>query len=207
MYNMETERVQRIWDKMAPGYDKQIEFYEKFLFSGGREWVCSQAKGKVLEIGFGTGRNLPHYPQNVKVTGIELSPAMLEIAKKRTQDLGRNVEMVTGDAQDLPFPNNHFDTVVSTLSLCSIPDDRKAIQEAKRVLKPGGQFLLLEHVRSPLLPIQLVQRILDFFTVRFEGDHMLREPLNHLKTEGFNIEKVQRLKLGIVELVVARKPN
>ncbi len=194
-----------IWNRLAPGYDRQMKFMERLLFRGGREWVCSQARGTVLEIGIGTGRNLPHYPKDVRLTGIDFSPAMLEIAREQASRLGREVDLRQGDAQALEFAVEQFDSVVCTLSLCSIPDDRKAVLEAKRVLRPGGRFLLLEHVRSPSFPVRLVQRFLNWFTVRLEGDHLVREPLDHLKAEGFEIERVERSKWGIVERVAARK--
>jgi ubiquinone/menaquinone biosynthesis C-methylase UbiE len=176
------------------------------LFSGGREWVCSQAEGDVLEIAIGTGRNLGLYPDDVSLTGIEFSPAMLEIARKRARELGRKIDLRVGDAQALEFPDASFDTVICTLALCTIPDDRAAVSEANRVLRPGGRFLLLEHVRSPNPAIRLGQRLLEPPMLHFEGDHLLREPLEHLRAEEFDIERLLRSKLGIVERIAARKP-
>ena len=86
----------------------------------------------------GTGRNLPHYPADVSVTGIELSPAMLAIARQRAADLGVDVDLRTGDAHALPFDDAAFDTVVCALSLCAIPDPATAIGEMRRVLVPAG---------------------------------------------------------------------
>jgi ubiquinone/menaquinone biosynthesis C-methylase UbiE len=202
----ETERVRRIQDKTAPRYDRQISFFERVLFGDGRVWVCSQARGDVLEIAAGTARNLPHYPSEVRMTAIELSPEMLAIASQRARELGRDADLRQGDAQALDFPDQSFDTVVCTLGLCTIPDDRQAVREAHRVLRPTGRFLLMEHVRSPSAPVRAVQRLLDPLTVRFEADHLLREPLDHLRAEGFEIERVERSKWGIVERVAARKP-
>src|SRR5204863_3009932 len=105
----ETERVREIFNALAVQYDKGIAFSEKLVFGDGRAWACSQARGQVLEIAIGTGRNLPFYPANVQITGIEISPAMLEIARQRAQTLGRQIELVNGDAQALPFPDQHFD--------------------------------------------------------------------------------------------------
>ncbi len=203
----ETERVLRLYEKEAHKYDREMNFFDRLLFAGGREWVCGQARGEVLEIGVGTGRNLPHYRDDVRLTGIELSPAMLEIARARARELGRDVDLRIGDAQALDFGDESFDTVVCTLSLCTIPDDRTAVGEVRRVLRPGGRFLLLEHVRSPVLPIRLGQRLLEPLAVRFEADHLLREPLEHLQAEGFEVEELGRSKLGIVERVAARKPS
>jgi ubiquinone/menaquinone biosynthesis C-methylase UbiE len=202
----ETERVLRLYEKEAPKYDRQMRFFEWLLFGSGREWVCSQAEGEVLEIAVGTGRNLPYYPDGVRLSGVELSPAMVEIARTRARELGREIDLRVGDAQALEFPDESFDSVVCTLSLCTIPDDRAAVAEVRRVLRPGGRFLLLEHVRSPLLPIRIAERLLEPLMLRFEADHLTREPLEHLRAEGFAIERLERSKLGIVERVAARKP-
>jgi ubiquinone/menaquinone biosynthesis C-methylase UbiE len=204
---LETERVRRLQDKEAPRYDRQISFFERILFGGGREWVCSRVEGDVLEVAAGTGRNLPHYPQSIRLTAIELSPEMLAIAKQRAQDLGSDADLRLGDAQALEFPDESFDTVAITLGLCTIPDSRQAIREAHRVLRTHGRLLLLEHVRSPSLPVRAVQRLLDPLMVRFEGDHLLRDPLDHLAAEGFEVERAERSKWGIVERVQARKPD
>jgi ubiquinone/menaquinone biosynthesis C-methylase UbiE len=203
----ETERVRRIQDKEAPRYDRQMGFFDRVLFAGGREWACAQARGEVLEIAFGTGRNLPHYPADVHLTAVELSPEMLKIARQRAQELGRDVDLRIGDAQALEFEDHSFDTVIVTFGLCTIPDDRRAAAEAHRVLRPGGRLALLEHVRSPSLPIRAVQRVLDPLSVRFAADHLVRDPLDYLAGVGFEIESVQRLKGGIVERVVACKPD
>jgi ubiquinone/menaquinone biosynthesis C-methylase UbiE len=203
----ETERVRRLQDREAPHYDKQIAFFEGLLFAGGREWVCRQSQGDVLELAAGTARNLPYYPSDVNLTGIELSEQMLSIARRRARELGRDADLHLGDAQALEFPDGSFDTVVCTLGLCTIPDPRRAIAEARRVLRPGGQILLLEHVRSPARPVRLVQRLLEPLAVRFAADHLMREPLDYLAAEGFEIEELERSKWGIVERVRARAPG
>ena len=203
----ETKRVQRHYDEEASRYDKLIGLPEKLLFGDARSRVCSQARGDVLEIAIGTGRNLPYYPQDVRIVGIELSPAMLEIARRRAQELGRSVDLRIGDAQALDFPDDRFDTVVCTLSLCTIPDDRKAVAETKRVLRPGGRLLLLEHVRSPILTVRAIQRILNPLSVRFQADHLLREPLRHVEAEGLEVERLVRSKWGMVERLSALKPR
>ncbi len=203
----ETERVRRIWERLAPRYDKDIRFLEKVLFAGGREWVCSHARGEVLEIAVGTGRNLEYYPPDVRLTGIDLSASMLDIARQRADQLGRQVDLRVGDAQALEFADETFDTVVFTLSLCSIPDDRKAVAEARRVLRAGGGLRLMEHVASPMPVVRAVQRLLDWITVRTVGDHLVREPLVALDAMGFEVEHVERLKWGVVERVAARKPD
>jgi ubiquinone/menaquinone biosynthesis C-methylase UbiE len=203
----ETERIRRIFDKQAPKYDKSMSRFERWLFAGNREWVCERAQGEVLELAAGTARNLPFYAADVKFTGIELSPEMAELGRSRAKELGRDIDMRVGDAEALPFSDDSFDTVVCTYGLCTIPDDAAAIREAKRVLRPGGRILLAEHVRSPNPVVRTIQQVLDPFAHRFGGDHLLREPLEHLDAEGFEVDQVKRLKAGWVELVAARKPG
>ncbi len=203
----ETERIRQLYDKEAPKYDRQISFFERLLFKDGREWACSQATGDVLELAVGTGRNLAYYGPEVRLRGIELSPAMLEIARGRARVATCSADLQLGDAQALDFPGDSFDTAVCTLSLCTIPDDRAAVAEVRRVLRPGGRFLLLEHVRSNQRLIRAGQLLLDPLAVRFEGDHIARDPLKHLQAEGFIVDHVHRSKLGIVERIAAHKPQ
>jgi ubiquinone/menaquinone biosynthesis C-methylase UbiE len=130
---------------------------------------------------------------------------MLAIGRRRAEELGDPVDLRLGDAQELEFADESFDTVICTLALCTIPDPRRAVAEARRVLRPGGRLLLLEHVRSPVLPVRMVQRLIELFSVRFQGDHQTREPLDYLEAEGFAVERLERLKWGYVERVAARK--
>jgi ubiquinone/menaquinone biosynthesis C-methylase UbiE len=201
-----TELVREHYDKSASGYNRQIAFFERILFGDGRRWVCSQAEGDVLEIAVGTGRNLQYYPDGVRLTGIEISPEMLDIARREATKVGRAADLRVGDAEALAFQDGSFDTVTCTLALCTIPDDRAAVQEMWRVLRPGGRLLLLEHVRSHVRPVRVGQRALEPLMLRFEHDHLLREPLEHVRAVGFSVERIERSKAGIVERLAARKP-
>lgn len=202
----ETERVRDIQDKQAPNYDRQMGFFERILFEDGREWACSQIDGDVLELAIGTGRNMPFYPEGARITGIELAPEMLALARKRADELGVEVDLRAGDAEQLDFGDASFDTVLITFGLCTIPDDRAAVAEAFRVLRPGGTLVAIEHVRSPVRAVRAVEKLIDPLSVRFGADHLLRDPLDYLAGIGFEIEHAERSKWGIVERVVARKP-
>jgi ubiquinone/menaquinone biosynthesis C-methylase UbiE len=202
----DTERLRRYWDKHSRAYDRQMRFFDRILFGESRAWICAQATGKVLEVAIGTGLNLPLYPADVALTGIEWSPAMLALARRRADDLGRPAELREGDAQQLPFPDAAFDTVVCTLSLCAIPDDQRAVAEMIRVLRPGGQLLLLDHVVGSNRPVRAIQRLVELVSIPTGGEHYRRRPLRHVQAAGLAIERHDRFKLGIVERLTARKP-
>jgi ubiquinone/menaquinone biosynthesis C-methylase UbiE len=200
----ETDRVREHYEKEAPRYDRTMGVFERMLFKDARRWVCSRAEGKTLELAIGTGLNLPPYPAGVELTGIELSPAMLERAQQRATELGRHAELRLGDATALEFADASFDSVVCTFSLCTIPHDAAAVAEVRRVLRPGGRFAFAEHVRSPRKLVRGGQRLLDPLTVRFMADHLVREPLEHLERLDFAVDPLERYSWGIVERGVAR---
>jgi ubiquinone/menaquinone biosynthesis C-methylase UbiE len=199
-------RLRRYWDKHARNYDKQMAFWERRLFGDGRPWVCSQATGEVLEVAIGTGRNLPYYPEDIRLTGVDLSPAMLQLAQRRADELGRKVDLRVGDAHALDLPDDAFDTVVCTFSLCAIPDERRAIAEMWRVLRPGGRLLLLDHVAGAPWWVRALQWLGERVTIPIGEEHMLRRPLLTVQAQGFQVERAERSKLGIVERLAARKP-
>jgi len=201
------ERLRRYWNKHAGSYDRQMGFADRHFFGDSRHWVCSKASGQVLEVAIGTGLNLPHYPDGVHVTGVEWSPAMLDLARARAQYLGSDVDLRPGDAQALEFPDDSFDTVVCTFSLCAIPDHQRALTEMARVLRPGGLLLLADHVEAARWPARTVQWLIELISVPVGGEYYRRRPFTHVRPIGFTIEAHQRFKLGIVERLAARKPR
>ncbi|TWF79236.1 phosphatidylethanolamine N-methyltransferase /phosphatidyl-N-methylethanolamine N-methyltransferase [Pseudonocardia hierapolitana] len=207
MRGPEAERLRRYWDKHAGSYDRQMAFLDRKVFGDSRQWVCHGAVGDVLEVGIGTGLNLDSYPADVSITGVDLSPEMLEHARRRAATSGRTVSLQVGDAHRLEFPDAAFDTVVCTFALCAIPDDRRAIAEMWRVLRPGGRLRLADHVVSTSAPARLLQRMLELVTIPTGGEHFRRRPVLHVRDQGFVIEQQERFRLGIVERVVAGKPG
>ena len=197
----------RRWAREAPRYDKRIGFFERRLFGDEhREWACTRASGKTLEVAVGTGLNLSLYPVDVDLVGLDLSPEMLEIARRRSAELGRDVELREGDAHSLPFEDETFDSVICTYSLCNIPDPHRAVGEMKRVLRPQGKVILVDHIRSAVKPILWVQKGIEFFSVRSEGEHMTRRPLEHVTAHGLDVVERQRLGTGaMIERLVATK--
>ena len=194
------------WDKQAGRYDRAMDFWDRHLFGDSRPWVCRRAVGEVLEVAVGTGRNLPFYPEGTRLTGVDWSPAMLGIARRRAADLGREADLRTGDAQALAFPDASFDTVLCALGLCAIPDDRRAVTEMTRVLRPGGRLLLADHVAASASALRAVQWLYERITIPLAGEHFRRRPLIHVRELDLEIEESERFKLGVVERVCARKP-
>ena len=201
------ERVRRAWEREAAGYDKRIGWIERrWLGEDNRPWACSRARGAVLEVAVGTGLNLPYYDRGVRLTGIDLSPAMLEVARRRASELGRSAELLEADAHHLPFPDEMFDSAVCTLSLCNIPDPDRAVAEMNRVLKPGGALLLVDHIGSTSRPIFWIQKAIELLTKRLESEYLTRRPLVYVERHGLVVSERDRFRLGIIERLSATKP-
>jgi ubiquinone/menaquinone biosynthesis C-methylase UbiE len=169
------------------------------LFARYRKELLTNASGHILEIGFGTGLNLPNYPDHVrKITTVDPNPGMQRKALRRIQETGIEVDQRIISSERLPFDDQSFDSVVSTLTLCSIKDVNQAVGELYRVLKPGGRFLFLEHGLSPEPKVQKWQHRLNWLQMRIgDGcrlDRNMREivgmqPFASVETKEFYMEK------------------
>jgi ubiquinone/menaquinone biosynthesis C-methylase UbiE len=200
------QRQMRRYAREAPRYDQGMDFFERRITGPEhREWACSRAIGRTLEVAIGTGLNVAHYPNGVDLTGLDLSPDMLELAEARSKSLGREIELIRADSQDMPFPDETFDTVLSTYALCSVPDDAAAIDEMGRVLRPGGRLILVDHVRSVIWPILWLQWLWELIPRHTSGEYMTRLPGQHVAEPDFEVIERDRLRAGIVERLVAIK--
>jgi ubiquinone/menaquinone biosynthesis C-methylase UbiE len=200
------EVKRRLYAKEASKYGLEADFTERWLFgTEHRGWACSKATGDTLEVAIGTGLNLPHYPPDVRLIGIDLTPEMLALAVTRAKEIGRTIGLTEGDAEYLPFADRSFDTVVCTYSLCSVRDDARAISEMHRVLRPGGRLILVDHVRSSVPPIFWLQWLYEFIPRRTKGEYSTRRPSVHIVAGDFRMEARDRLRAGIIERLVAVK--
>ena len=201
--------IESSFDKMSKQYDRGMELAERYLLGELRGWATGLATGEVLEIAVGTGLNLPLYGEDVtRIIGIDLSEGMLAVARDRVaaQQIGR-VELRQGDVEQLDLPDESVDTVVSTLTFCTIPDPGKACREAFRVLRPGGRIVAAEHGPSSNRLVRTMMRAVDPLAVRFAHDHLLRVPDPYLVEAGFVVEDARRDgRFGLVHKVIARKP-
>lgn len=205
--NTETEAIKKRYDRLAPFFDTLEGMMEKMLFSAWRQRLWSRVKpGVILEIGVGTGKNFPYYPSAAQITAIDFSPKMLDQAQRKAVRQHRSVDLRLMDVQRLDFPDNSFDTAVGTFVFCSVPSPLLGLQEVRRILKPGGQLLLLEHVLSSRgLPAALM----NFFNplvVALAGANINRKTVENVRLSGFAEVDIDPRSSDIIKLIEARKP-
>lgn len=198
-------RVRRIYDRDPASYHCGSAVTERLLAERRRK-VGEIVTGRVLDVGFGTGLSLPHYPRSLEVIGIDASLGMLLFARGEAARLGRRVNLVEMDAQHLGFPDRSFDSVAFNLCLCTIADPERAVREALRVARPGAPMAFLEHVRSHLLPVAFLQEALSPLLVALQQDHFNRRTAETIARAGVDVISVQRFGLGFFNLIVGRAP-
>ena len=193
-----TELTKTRYNRIAPLYNF-IEAIPELVFKPWRKMLLAKVKGKILEIGVGTGKNFPHYPSGACVTGIDIADRMLVIARKKASKLGLPFDLSEGDVQSLHFPDNSFDTAVATFVFCSVPDPVQGLRELRRVVKPSGRILLLEHVRIDKPIIGWLMDRLNPLVVRIMGANINRRTIENVKKAGLRIESVEHL--GLMKMV------
>ena len=204
-----TETTRRRYQRIAPVYDFMEALVERrFLDWRQRLWSLAQGPS-VLEVGVGTGKNMPFYPAGISINGIDLTPAMLERARNRLQNIGLQdrVTLQLGDVQALDFPDASFDTAVATFVFCSVPNPVLGLREMKRVIKPGGRVMLQEHMRSPSSVVAALMDLLNPLVVRLMGANINRRTVENVQKAGLELEQVEDLGMGgVFKLIVARAP-
>lgn len=202
-----TDLTRLRYQRIASIYDRMEALAEK-RYLPWREHLWSLVVGPtVLEVGVGTGKNMPFYPPGMHITAIDLTPGMLERAKKRADELGIEVDLRIGDVQKLDFPDNAFDTTLATYVFCSVPDPVLGLKELLRVTKPGGQALFIEHVRSENPFLGTLMDLFNPLVVRLTGANINRRTIQNVRLAGWNILKVENLGMGdIFKQIIATKP-
>jgi ubiquinone/menaquinone biosynthesis C-methylase UbiE len=192
------------YNRLAFIYDFMEAPVERLRFSSWRSRLRDRIVGKqVLEVGVGTGKNLPYYPENVKITAIDFSPRMLARARKKGEKLNRSVELLEMDVQHLTFPDRFFDTVLATFVFCSVPDPVAGLREMRRVCRPDGRLLLLEHMR-PEKPVPgFIFDVLNPMVVRMMGANINRRTMDNIRKAGWHIQVEDKLSSDIVRWIEA----
>ncbi|MBY0493346.1 MAG: class I SAM-dependent methyltransferase [Cyanobacteria bacterium] len=197
----ETDVVRRRYDRGAARYDWVTWPMEQMAMDRFRGRLIGQVMGpRVLEVGVGTGRNLPLYRPGLQIDAIDFSPRMLERARRKPLPPGVTLHLM--DVQDLQFAPGSFDSVVATCVFCSVPDPVRGLSEIRRVLRPGGHALFLEHVRPGA---QWLAKVFDWLDplVSRAGPHINRRTLDNINAAGFAVERDENLLSDVVKLVVA----
>ncbi len=201
-----TEATRTRYNRIAPVYDLMEGQVERSRYSAWRELLWSKVGGnRILEVGVGTGKNFPYYPAHTEITAIDFSEKMLSRAMMRAEKQKVKVKLQQMDVQNLEFADNTFDAVVATFVFCSVPDPVKGLIEIKRVCKPGGKVLLLEHVLSANRLLGVLMNLLNPLVVRAMGPNINRKTVNNVADSGLTVEKVTDLAAGIFKLIEARK--
>lgn len=198
-------RIRKNYNRNAERYDRGIGLLDR-LTRDARRKVGETVRGRVLEVGIGSGLSLPYYPPSVHVTGVDLSREMLRLCRLRAADAGLAVELVEDDAQALPFADAAFDSVAFNLVLCTVPDPLRAVREGLRVARPEAPLVFFEHVRSHLGPVALLQDLINPLTVRLDADHFNRRTLEIVRAAGVEVVWIHRWALGFFNLIVGKAP-
>ena len=198
-----SKELARKYDRIARWYDWIEGIPDLMGVRRLRRGLLQRASGRVLEVAVGTGKNLPHYPRDCRIFAVDLSGEMLNVAQKRAAQLSIHLPFLLADAQALPFRDQSFDTVVSSLSTCTFPNPLAALRDMARVCRSDGKILLLEHGRSDR---EWFGRWQDRHADQFAkplGCHWNREPLELTRDGGLKVVKSQRSFFGIFHRIEA----
>lgn len=202
----EGENIRRRYDRLAPWFDGLEGFLEGWFFRSFRKKLWAQAVGPhILEVGVGTGKNFEFYPQDARITAIDFSPKMLEQANKKRDRKQVAVDLALMDVQSVCYADNSFDTVIASFVFCSVPRPRKGLKELHRVLKPGGQLLLLEHVLSANKTLAAVMNILNPLIVRIFGANINRQTVKNVQACPFQKILIDPASSDMIKLIRAIK--
>ncbi len=184
-----TETIRHRYDRIAPFFSRM----DAMAKESWRKDLFSHVRGEILEVGVGTGANLAYYPAGLHVTGIDFSPRMLSYARQKVSDCPADITLMEMDIQALAFPDNTFDTVVSTCVFCSVPNPVEGLKEIRRVLKPDGQLLMIEHMLSEHGALALLLHALNPLTVRLTGANVNRRTIENLDLAGFPTREIKNV--------------
>jgi ubiquinone/menaquinone biosynthesis C-methylase UbiE len=196
-----TATTQRRYDRQASTFDLTEAPLELLVLGRLRRRLWKEVRGNtVLEVGVGTGKNLPHHSTGGRIVAVDLSPRMLRRAADRGQRLGRDVDFVLADAQRLPFRDGAFHAAAATFVFCSVPDPVAGLQEVRRVVRDEGQVHLLEHVRAQNPVGGWLMDLINPIAVRLTGANFNRDTVANVAKGGIGIDTVESQWLGLIKL-------
>jgi len=201
-----TARTKARYNRIAPVYDLLGSIMERLVFRKLRRGLWEQVSGdRMLEVGVGTGKNIPYYPEHSRVVAVDLSEKMLKRAKKRAKREGSEVELHHMDVQALSFEDNSFDTAAGSFVFCSVPDPILGLRELARVTSPKGKIILLEHMRPEWTWLGWLFDLINPLVVRLFGFNINRRTLDNVREADLKIKAAIDLSAaGIVKLLILR---
>ena len=202
----ESAHARRKWDAAAERFDLMAGYGpEKRWEPFKRELFSAMNGGRILFLAIGTGLDIPFWPSGQTITGIDISPKMLEVAQARADAYDGQLELAVADVHDLEYPDGHFDQIFTSCTFCSVPNPIDGLRALKRVLKPGGELFMFEHTGSRWFPFSVMMNVMTQFSRRV-GPDMNRKTDDNVRAAGFEVEKIDPVFLDVVKRIHARRP-
>jgi len=192
------------WDKAAANFDVMAGYGpEKRWEPFKRKLFAKMGEGRILFLAIGTGLDIPFFPPNKNITGIDISDKMIDKARVRADQYDGKIDLQQMDVHDMPFEDDSFDQIFTSCTFCSVPRPIDGLKSLKRVLKPGGELHMFEHTGSRYFPFSLMMNVMTPLSRRF-GPEMNRKTVENVQAAGFKLDEVQHVYLDVVKIISAR---
>ena len=208
------DKIKKRYNRIAPVYDLMEGLMEKGKMDSWRQDLWDKIDeykpendGKLLEAGIGTGKNIKYYPDDIELFAIDFSEKMLAEARKKAEKYQKDVHLINMDIENLDFPDNHFDIIVTSCVFCSVPNPVKGLKELKRVSKPEGKIIMLEHMRTHKEPLGTLMDAFNWVSLYTWGANINRETMKNINKAGLEVVEVRDLLLDIVKEIVLQPQN
>lgn len=196
--------TQAKWDKAAPTFDIMAGRGAEDRWRPFKKELFSNMKGNVLFLALGTGLDIPTFPPGMRITALDISPRMLEVAMPRIAAYEGEIETRVMDVHELDYADDTFDQVFTSCTFCSVPNPVDGLKQLRRVLKPGGDLYMFEHTGSSYYPFKLMMNFMTLITSRI-GPDMNRTTVANVEASGFQLREVNNLFLDVVKTIHAVK--
>jgi ubiquinone/menaquinone biosynthesis C-methylase UbiE len=205
----DNNKIKKRYDRIASIYDSMEVMMEQGKMGSWRKRLWQRVEenlpesdGKLLEAGVGTGKNIQYYPDNIELYAIDFSEKMLKKARQKADATAKEINLIQMDIQNLDFPDNFFDIIVTSCVFCSVPDPVKGLKELKRVCKNDGKIIMLEHMRSKKEPIGSLMDLFNWVSLYTYGANINRKTIENIEKAGLKIKEINELFYDIVKEIV-----